>query len=163
MKHLENLIKASIGKIEDGKIDVYSYALYFDHESKRRISICIDTKQNSILAVSKSNEFRQKYFIEFLDEGDFDSVKNFSFNSGRNYSLGDYKFRNMVSYEYSHDLDYSHSFILGAIRAIISLQDEITKFSTDPEQVLFSCSTMEDEFGVSWFKITAPLPSITTD
>jgi len=154
MEHLEDLIRASIDRINDEKIDVYSYAIYFDHESKRRLSVCIDTKDNSKLAVAKSNKFTEKYFAKFLNENDSDSIVNFSVNSGRNYSLGNFKYVNITSFEHDKDVDYSNTLILRAIKTIVSRQDEITKFSTNPEQVLFSCSTKEDEYGVSWFKIT---------
>jgi hypothetical protein len=149
---LETLIRASISRIEEAKIDVYSYSFYFDHESKRRISICIDTNNNSKEAVSKSNKFTEKYFTKYLQEGDYDYV-NFSANSGRNYSLGDFKYANMVSFEYENDLDYSGPYILRVIKTVVSHQDEVTKFSTNPEEVLFSCSTKDDEYGISWFKI----------
>ncbi len=157
MKHLENLVAASIQKINESKIDVYSYAIYFDHESKRRISVCIDTRENSLRAVKKSNQFREKYVTKFRNDGNCDSLGNFSANSGRNYSLGDFKYRNRVSFENKKDTDLPDTYTLKAIKAVVARQDEITRFSTKPEQVLFSCSTQNDEYGASWFKLNPAL------
>ncbi|HEX4140743.1 MAG TPA: hypothetical protein VHY09_10380 [Candidatus Methylacidiphilales bacterium] len=154
MQHLENLISASIKRIQEDKIDVYSYALYFDHESKRRLSICIDTKDNSRRVVNQSNQFTARYFKKYLEEEDFESLKTFSSNSGRSYSLGDFNYRNVTSFEHQEALDFSDLYILRAIKTITSSQDEITRFSLNPEEVLFSCSTKDDEYGVSWFRLT---------
>ncbi len=91
---LEDIIKEALLVVEKQKIDIFTFCLYHDHES-RAIAVCIDTKENSKRFLVESNAWKKKYFYEKLTEENIEELKLWNFESGRSFSLGDYSYKNI--------------------------------------------------------------------
>lgn len=151
LQEFEKLIDHALLKI--GGIDIYTIAIYHDHESGF-FSICIDTKENSDVQVAKSNQYAMKHFRRIINEGDVKGAMLWQANVGRNLSLGDFYAVNVAEIELS-SLDADDSLYLAAVKALQSKANVILQHSTHGQLLLFCCSTANDEVGLTWVQENA--------
>lgn len=64
-----SVLTEAISELRQKRLDVYTFALYFDHESKV-ISVCADTAFNSAATVRGINTYNRKYFDPAVASGD---------------------------------------------------------------------------------------------
>ena len=146
---LEDLINNALAEIEGTGTSVYTFAFYHDHES-RTLSVCIDTKENSDKLVLQSNEWSNKHFLDYLNEGDLDSLKLFQINSGRNFSLGDFTHVNLARTKIPTKIEIDNSFYISVIKILQGRAADIKLRSNTPKEVIFCTSTEDDEVGLQW-------------
>jgi len=149
------MLKESIALIEKEHIDVYSFGITYDVYNRWMVA-CIDTEENSLLAISQHRAFARKHFNDLIQPGNqlgYDMLVHWGAATGRNTSLGDYRYHRVAEHQYPDDFSYDKAFIMDAIRLVISYQDRITTYSHDQDDVVFSCGTAEDEYGISWYRV----------
>jgi hypothetical protein len=144
-----NLVDKSIFELAKIKIDVYTYAFYHDHESFA-VSICVDTKENSIKSLLSQNEFTLTQFDKLIQEKDLKMASLFKYNTSRNFSLGDFKCVNMCRTDIRKGTAIDDQFYIDMVETINNHKEEIKKLSSEPEDVVFCCSTESDEVGLIW-------------
>ncbi|WP_417530444.1 hypothetical protein [Marinobacter lipolyticus] len=149
--NFERLIDEALSKV-DG-IDIYTFALYHDHESGF-FSICIDTKENSDIQVAESNKYAMKHFRGMISESDIEGAMLWQANVGRNLSLGDFHAVNIAEIELT-SLEVDDSFYLAAINALQNKAELILQRSSHGQSLLFCCSTANDEVGLTWVQENA--------
>lgn len=59
----KKLIYEGLRKAKSRNLDIFTIALYHDHES-HVATVCIDTIESSKRSVMSSNEFTKKYFLK---------------------------------------------------------------------------------------------------
>jgi hypothetical protein len=147
----ETLIDEALSKA--GKIDIYTFAVYHDHESGFA-SICIDTKMNSEKKVAEFNKYTIKHFHRVIDEGNVEEAMLWQANVGRNLSLGDFYAENIAELEVLVVVT-DNSFYLEAVRAIQNKARLILQHSTHGSSLLFCCSTPNEAVGLTWVQENA--------
>ncbi|MCL1119396.1 hypothetical protein N7V09_08655 [Shewanella seohaensis] len=151
MGTFNGLIKEALSKIGDA--DIYTFALYHDHESEL-VTVCIDTIESSNISLAKLNEYSMKYFRKYISDGDIKQAKLWQANIGRSLSLGDFKFVNIAEFdiegEYTGD-----DFYLSLVNSIESCSSQIQSKSSHGKALLFCCSTSEYEVGLTWVPANA--------
>lgn len=145
---LHAVLRAAIDDIKSRNIPVYTFAFYHDHES-RAVSVCVDTKASSQRSVQESNAVSLEYFLEALDDGDLKEASQWPANGGRSLSLGDFALVNVARQEIV-DLRVNKQFYGQMIRAVIAFQDEIAALSQQPEELLLTCSGVDEEVEYVW-------------
>ena len=144
----DRVIRAAIDAAVSNGLRVYTFALYFDHESPA-LSVCMDTKENSLKKVSEQNAYAAEYFHRFIDAGDLDQAAHWQVNIGRNLSLGDFAKVNVARTDVAHD-EYSASDCLALIRRVMTHEGEIRQLAEVPDELVFCCTSPTDEVGVVW-------------
>ena len=148
LNEYRDLIFASLKKIEKAKINIYTYALYHDHESGF-VSVCIDTKDNSLRSVQSSNDYVREKFITAIGNNDLKKALLWQCNAGRNFSLGNFKYINIEEIKVPLK-PKSNSFYLDMVKAIEEMSELIIRHSSYGKELAFCCSTKSEEVGLIW-------------
>ncbi|MGL5666805.1 MAG: hypothetical protein ACRDD9_11830 [Shewanella sp.] len=151
LPEFERLIDEALLKA-DG-IDIYTIAIYHDHESGF-VSICIDTKENSDIQVAESNQYTMKHFRRIIDKEDIDGAMLWQANVGRNLSLGGFHAVNIAEIELA-SLETDNSLYLAAVKALQNKANVILQRSSHGQSLLFCCSTANEEVGLTWVQENA--------
>jgi hypothetical protein len=127
---------------------VHTFAFYHDHESAA-VSVCVDTEENSLRSVRKSNAYRINHFAKAVASGDLRSAAKWNANTGRNLSLGDFALVNVsrANLEY---IKPGKDFHLAMVRALWDRQQQVADLSPSPERLLFCCSGAQAEVEYMW-------------
>ena len=147
-EQIKRIVENAISFASERQINVYTFSLYLDHES-RAVSVCIDTYDNSKNTVTRQNLCNSSYFRRFVNEGNIESAVLWCANPGRNLSLGDYSYVNVAREDLLvNKSDNEICEIM--LKTLISCEEAISKLSNEPEELLVSCSTADDELGLIW-------------
>lgn len=150
-ENFKELIFSALSVAKAKSIDIYTFALYHDHESGF-VSVCVDTLESSNLSAIKQNEFSIKYFNRAINEGDIKGAQRWQANGGRSLALGSFKIRNAAEIQLSNQKVKS-TFYIEMVSAINEMKDLISIQSTHGKQLIFCCSTEDDEVGLVWANI----------
>jgi hypothetical protein len=145
---LDSVLASALGEAQMQSIDVYTFALYHDHES-HAVSVCIDLIENSAKAAQHTNDYNMKYFARAISNGDLEDAALWQSNIGRNLSLGDFSHVNM-SRRTLKDVEITGDLYLEMVRAVMSVEPKILNLASAPECVLFVCSGEDDETQYVW-------------
>lgn len=96
------LIEKALLVASENNTDIFTFALYHDHESGF-VSVCIDTEKNSVQEVREQNLYNLKYFRLAIQNGEMDEAKLWQANIGRNLSLGNFSLINIAEIELPND------------------------------------------------------------
>ncbi len=143
------MIDTALEKVEKSDLDIYTFSFYHDHESGY-ITVCIDSRENSEINVKSQNRFSSKYFTESISNKDLKNALLWQANTGRNLSLGDFSAVNVVSIEINPESISGDDFYLSMVDAIQAKTEKIRKLSKSPDDIIYTCSTMDNEVGLIW-------------
>jgi len=144
----DRVIRAAIDQATKDSFCIYTFALYFDHESPA-LSVCMDTKENSLQQVSQQNAYSAKYFQKFIGAEDLEQAALWQANVGRNLSLGDFARVNVSRADVAHD-ELSASDCLGLIQRVMAHEGAIRELAETPDELVFCCTSPTDEVGFVW-------------
>ena len=144
----DQVIGAALDEATKDGHRIYTFALYFDHESPA-LSICMDTKENSIRQVREQNAYSAKYFQKFIGAGDLEQAALWQANVGRNLSLGDFARVNVARTPLAQ-ADLSQDDFLSLIRSVIGHEREIRKLAEIADELVFCCTSPTNEVGIVW-------------
>jgi hypothetical protein len=150
---VRQVIERAIAFASEEQINVYSFSFYLDHES-RAISVCLDTHENSKNKVMEENSYNSNYFRKCIDDNDLEGALMWCANPGRNLSLGDFKFVN-VSREDLLESSPDKKVCEIMLRTLVEFEDAVSQLTKIPDELLLSCSTANDELGLTWTIINA--------
>lgn len=142
------ILRAAIDEIKSRNISVYTFAFYHDHPA-RAVSVCVDTKESSQRSVQESNTVSLEYFLEALADGDLKEASQWPANGGRSLTLGDFALVNVARQEIV-DVRVNKQFHLQMLKAVMAFQDEIATLSPQPEELLLTCSGVDEEVEYVW-------------
>jgi WD40 repeat protein len=145
----EDVLTRAIADVRERKTPVYTFAFYHDHESSA-VSVCVDTKENSRRVVSKINTFNMEYFKKAVTAGDLKTAIRWKANTGRSLALGDFAENNLARTSHRNEVTPGKDFYLDMVRALITHQREIAALAPNPDELLFCCSSADDEVGFLW-------------
>jgi hypothetical protein len=145
---LAKVISTALAEAARRSIAIYTIALYYDHES-HAVSVCMDTEANSAECVRGTNAYNMRYFYEAIDEGDLGDAALWQANVGRNLSLGDFALVNLCRTDLGDETP-DQDFFVEMVRTLVSAESDVLRQASDPDRVLFVCSTAADEAGLVW-------------
>ena len=138
--------------------DIFTFALYYDHES-HTVSVCADTRGNSLAMARQMNEFSAARFRDALAAKDLDQAGNWARVAERSYALGDFSFVSL-GWQKIKAPSNSAPFFLAMIRALQRNAPKIAALSRYPESLVFCCSSKNSEVGFTWlYQIENAAPS----
>ncbi|MEO1201444.1 MAG: hypothetical protein AAFX10_01970 [Pseudomonadota bacterium] len=144
----DSVIRIAIEEAAKEGLQLYTFALYFDHESPA-LSVCMDTKENSSVQVTAQNAHGVKYFRRFIDAEDLDQAVLWQANTGRNMSLGDFVKVNVARMDLVQS-ELSNRDCLCLIQSVLAHETEIRSLAKYPDELVFCCTSPTDEVGVVW-------------
>ena len=148
-KTFDMIIDRALNILFDKKADIFTFALYYDHESYS-VEVCADTVYNSQLTVRASNVFIREQFFSAIEREDLESAASWNSNTGRSFSLGDFQYK-MLGWEPIKAPNNSTPFYQAMVRALIRNSHRIAALTRHPEQLVLCCSTKNNEVGLFWF------------
>jgi hypothetical protein len=144
----KKLIYEGLRKAKSRNLDIYTIALYHNHES-HVATICIDTIESSKRSVISSNAYWKKYFFKAIQEGDIESAGRRKANGGRSFELGDFALINASEIDVPPKV-VQPDFYVNMVYALEEMRDLITLQSSHGPSLLFCCSTENLEVGLVW-------------
>ena len=143
-----SVLEEAISALRQKKIDVYTFALYFDHESPA-ISVCADTAVNSAITVQQINTYNRKYFDLAVASGDLRTASLWCANIGRSLALGNFAVKNLA--RTSIDVaEVGEDFYRDILRALFNAEDKVTTLTGSKASLLLCCSGPSDEVEFCW-------------
>ncbi len=143
-----SVLTEEISELRQKRLDVYTFALYFDHESKA-ISVCADTVSNSAATVRRINTYNRKYFDPAVASGDLKAASLWCSNIGRSLSLGDFVAKNLARTPVKGSIIGSEFFV-GMLRALMDAENEVATLTSDKDTLLLCCTGPSDETEFYW-------------
>ena len=148
----QQVLDTALAELRAAGIDVFSFALYHDHES-RAVSVCVDTEANSWRAVDESNRYSAAHFQEAIAQGDLQQAALWQANAGRNLSLGDFLLVKLARTSLD-DVPVDEQFHLQMAQALIANQQAIAALASKPARLLLACSGRDSEVALVWSPLT---------
>jgi hypothetical protein len=143
-----SVLTEAISELRKKRLDVYTFALYFDHESNA-ISVCADTVSNSAATVRGINTYNRKYFDPAVASGDLKAASLWCSNIGRSLSLGDFVAKNLARTP-AKDSNLGSEFFVGMLHALMDAENEIATLTSDKDTLLLCCTGPSDETEFYW-------------
>jgi len=145
---LQQCLRAALTELRTRAVDPYTFAVYFDHEGAM-LSICVDSELNSRRQVQSQREYSRKHFERVLRSGDAGELALWQTNIGRNLSLGDFELVNLARCDAGvPEIKSEH--VLEVVHAVEAVRGEVLSLTSAPSDLVFCCSTEEDEVGLVW-------------
>ena len=142
------VVAEAISELRQRRLDVYTFALYFDHESKA-ISICADTASNSATTVRGINIYNRQYFDPAVASGDLKAASLWCSNIGRSLSLGDFAAKNLARTSVKTSI-IGQEFFVEMLRALMDAESEVATLTSDKDTLLLCCTGPSDESEFYW-------------
>jgi hypothetical protein len=143
-----SVLRGAISELRQKRLDVYTFALYFDHESKA-ISVCADTASNSAATVRGINTYNRKYFDPAVASGDLKAASLWCSNIGRSLSLGDFVAKNLARTPVKGSIIGNEIFV-GMLRALMDAESEVATLTGHKDTLLLCCTGPSDETEFYW-------------
>lgn len=148
IEEFKKLIYDALSECQRKNVNIYTFALYHDHESGF-VSVCVDTEESSKRSCISINEYKRKQFLRAIEGNEIKKAQSWLASTGRSLSLGDFAFVNLteiiISEKTVHD-----SFYLNMVNAIEEMSELIVRQSEHGKNLIFCCSTGNDEVGLIW-------------
>ena len=145
---VDEVLNAAIAEVAARELPVFTFALYFDHESEA-ISVCVDTEENSARTVAAINSYNARHFHRALADGDLKMAELWQANIGRSLSLGDFALVNVARREMP-GAEQSDAFFLLLMRKLVVREREIAALCLERERLVLACSGVASEVAYVW-------------
>jgi len=147
-EEFKKLVFEGLRKAKSRNLDIYTFALYHDHES-HVATVCIDTMESSNRSVLSSNDFAKKNFTKAIEACDLVGAGLWNANGGRSFALGNFALVNASEIDVPRKPEIP-GFYLDMVLSIEEMKDLILMQSSHGRNLLFCCSTEESEVGLIW-------------
>jgi hypothetical protein len=145
---IEKVLSNALSELETQGFELYTLALYHDHESGT-ISVCADTAQNSDRVVFSINRNNLEYFTKCIANSDLKQASLWQCNIGRNLSLGDFAAINLAREDLPGDLDDTDLY-LAMVQGLTIVQERALKIAPQKERLAFASSGADSEVQYVW-------------
>jgi hypothetical protein len=147
-EHAAKVIESAILEIRDQSVPLYTFALYYDHESDA-LSVCADTKENSARTVRRVNSYNARHFRRAIVDGDLATARMWHSNVGRSLSLGDFALVNVGRLELQ-GTNPEESFFVDLLRTLAAYESQLRALAPEPEDLILACSGVAEEVAYVW-------------
>jgi hypothetical protein len=145
---IENVLRQAVAEVALSGTEVFTFALYFDHESSA-LSVCVDTEVNSAKTVAQINRYNAKYFHQAVGAADLKMAELWQANAGRSLSLGDFALVNVARTDVPPSA-VNEQFFLGLVEELVRVEDRVVQLAPTPEKLVFACSSANEEVAYVW-------------
>lgn len=121
---IDSVLAEALAQARATGVSVYTFALYYDHESPA-ISVFIDTVEQSLASLASMNAYNSKYFHRAVSNGDLKDASLWQANIGRSLSLGDFRMVNVGRRELGANFSPLHDFFLSLVQALVAAESEV--------------------------------------
>ena len=143
---LSSVLERAIAALEKARADVYTFS--FCHERAGAVSVYADDATNSRRVVRELNRASMKNFTKAVKKRDFDEASMWQAMVGRSLSTSDFAWK--LARRSLGKLGQAPSLHEAMLIAALKYTPKVTALTSDPEALLFTCSTADDEVGLIW-------------
>ncbi|VVT04999.1 hypothetical protein [Erythrobacter sp. EC-HK427] len=142
------VIDTALRVLFDKGADIFTFALYYDHES---YGVCAyaDTRGNSLATARQFNAFQAARFHEALAAKDLEKASSWAKVPERSYSIGDFTHKHLGWVDIKAP-NNSAPFYLAMLNALLRNADRIAALSRDPDSLVFCSNGKRDEVEFTW-------------
>lgn len=144
---LSSVLERAIAALKTARADVYTFS--FCHERVGAVSVYADDAANSRRVVRDLNRASMKNFRSAVNKRDLDEASMWQAMVGRSLSPSDFVWKKLGRRslgKLKHAPELHEAMLLAALR----YAPQVAPLSSDPESLLFTCSTADDEVGLIW-------------
>jgi hypothetical protein len=145
---IDEVLTDAIAESAAKKVPVYTFSLYFDHESAA-ISVCIDTRENSDRVAASINTYNTRHFHRSIADGDLAMAALWQAIVGRSLSIGDFTVVNSARREVE-GIELNETLFLHMVRGLVARERDVLALAPSPESVVFACSGVNNEVAYVW-------------
>lgn len=147
---VENVLRTAITELTGMGADIFTFALYFDHEACA-LSVCVDSEKSSKATVARINSYNTTHFHRAIAQGDMESANLWQANIGRSLSLGNFEHVNIARTDVPPEI-IDETFFRSVTNGLINAEQDVIALisSENKSRVLFGCSTADSEIGLVW-------------
>jgi hypothetical protein len=144
---LSSVLERAIAALKKARADVYTFS--FCHERVGAVAVYADDYQSSRRVVRELNRASMKNFSKAVKKRDLDEALMWQAMVGRSLSPSDFAWKKLARRslgKFKHAPSLHEAMLLAAMR----YAPKVAELSSDPESLLFTCSTADDEVGLIW-------------
>jgi hypothetical protein len=145
---LSTVLECAIDELHSQHADVHTFAFCLE-PGGRAVSVYADSETNARRVVHALNRASMKRFVKAVHRRDLDEASMWQASVGRNLSLRTFAWKRLARCtlgKYSQAPELHEAMLLAALQQT----PKVLELSSDPEQVLFTCSTPDEEVGLVW-------------
>lgn len=132
----DTIIDKALNILFEKKADIFTFALYYDHESYA-VSVCADTIENSERVAREINAFSREQFFAAIQQQELERAALWNSITGRSFALGDFTYRSL-GWEAIKAPNNSAPFYRAMVQALIRNSHKIAALTRNPEQLVFA-------------------------
>ena len=144
----DEVLSKAIAEVKAKRIPVFTFALYFDHESEA-LSVCVDTEDNSARTSASINVYNAKHFHGAIQQSDLRMAHLWQANVGRSLSIGDFVLVNAARTEVL-GIDQDEALFLQLVRSLVAREFDVLNLAPSREKLIFACSGLNSEVEYVW-------------
>lgn len=151
---LSAVLDQAITALNKARADVYTFAFCHDRE-RGVVFVSADSEANSRRAVREINRASMKQFAKAVRKRDLDEALVWQASIGRNLSVSEFEWAHITRRplgKHKHAPTLHEAMLLSALEHA----PKIIALSSDPETLLFTCSTPDEEVGLIWTADATP-------
>jgi hypothetical protein len=145
---LTSVLQRAIAELIKARADVYTFAFCHDRD-KHTLSVCADSAANSRRVIRKLNRQSMKRFAAAVRKRDLDEASVWQATVGRGLSLSEFAWTDLGQRSLGK-LAHAPSLHAAMLQAAMKRAPEVVQLASDPEALLFTCSTVDEEVGLVW-------------
>jgi hypothetical protein len=144
---LSSVLERAIEALKKARADVYTFS--FCHERVGAVAVYADDAANSRRVVRELNRASMKNFTKAVKKRDLDEALMWQAMVGRSLSPGDFAWKKLARRSLGK-LKQAPSLHEAMLIAAMRYAPKVSALTSDPESLLFTCSTADDEVGLIW-------------
>ena len=142
-----SVLERAIAALKKARADVYTFSVC--HERAGAVSVYADNVTNSRRVVRELNRASMKNFTKAVKKRDLDEASMWQAMVGRSLSTSDFAWKKLARRSLGK-LGQAPSLHEAMLIAALRYTPKVTALTSDPEALLFTCSTADDEVGLIW-------------
>lgn len=156
---LTSVLQRAIAALSKARADVYTFSFCHDRE-RAAVSVYADSEVNSRRVIRKVNRSSMRQFAKAVRKRDLDEALVWQASVGRGLCLREFAWPQIARRplgKLARDPVLHEAMLLAALEHV----PKVVELSSDPETLLFTCSTADEEVGLVWTADAALTPAKT--
>lgn len=154
---LSSVLARAIDELKKARADVYTFSLC--HERDRgAVAVYADSEANARRVVRELNRASMKRFAKAVRKRDLDEALMWQASVGRSLTLSDFAWKALARRPLGK-LKNSPELHEAMLLATMQCAPLVAPLASDPEALLFTCSTADEDVGLIWTADAASLPA----
>ncbi|HET8933113.1 MAG TPA: hypothetical protein VFN67_06740 [Polyangiales bacterium] len=145
---LASILERAIAELKNARADVYTFS--FCHEqSSGAVCVYADSEESSRRVVGALNRASMKRFAKAVKKRDLEEAMMWQATVGRSLSLRNFAWKKLAKSSL-RKLESAEALHEAMLLAAMNVVPKVAALSSDPEALLFTCSTVDEEVGLVW-------------